>query len=85
MYDAFVYVSYCRLFKNTTDPCVDSREQLVWLPRYRICTQFFSSSPLVFLTLCQFPVWHRWFVWLREVTLREQCGYNGPTPYVKDT
>ncbi|CAG7849836.1 SubName: Full=Uncharacterized protein {ECO:0000313/EMBL:CCA75426.1} [Serendipita indica DSM 11827] len=34
-----------------------------------------------FHATASFPVWHRWFVWLREVTLREQCGYSGPTPY----
>ncbi|PVG01418.1 Di-copper centre-containing protein [Serendipita vermifera] len=28
-----------------------------------------------------FPPWHRWFVWLREVALRETCGYTGPFPY----
>ncbi|KAG8685737.1 hypothetical protein FRC08_012942, partial [Ceratobasidium sp. 394] len=30
--------------------------------------------------VAQFLPWHRWFLWLRQLDLRD-CGYTGPTPY----
>ncbi|OHE92547.1 monooxygenase [Colletotrichum orchidophilum] len=28
-----------------------------------------------------FLPWHRWFLYLFETSLRQTCGYSGPTPY----
>ena len=30
----------------------------------------------------QFLPWHRWFGWLYDKALQEECGYQGAAPYV---
>ncbi|KAG9044250.1 hypothetical protein FS842_001541 [Serendipita sp. 407] len=48
---------------------------------YDAFTYIHEQNWFLFHGCATFPVWHRWFVWLREVTMREQCGYTGPFPY----
>lgn len=48
---------------------------------YDAFTYIHENNWFAFHATASFPPWHRWFVWLREVTLQEVCGYSGPFPY----
>lgn len=48
---------------------------------YDAFTYIHENAWFRFHACAPFAPWHRWFVWLRETTMRDMCGYTGPFPY----